>query len=129
VNQYTKYRPYFTLSELQEIRTCLAIKPGGCNTALIRYLDSFIIKINSGVQEANLSLKIPITEKLELGDSSKAPTILASSRKETAYNKWLANPHLCTSQEIALAMMYRYENDMMDSEEESIYESKHGLGA
>jgi hypothetical protein len=128
VNQYTKYRPYFTLSELQEIRTCLAIKPGGCNTALIRYLDSLMIKINSGVQEANLSLKIPITEKLELGDT-KAPSILASSRKEIAYNKWLSNPHLCTSQEIALAMMHRYENDLMDSEEEVSYESKHGLGA
>jgi hypothetical protein len=58
--------------------------------------------------------KQSIEQKLGLDDPSE--------RRERAYAKWQGNPALCSAQEVADAMLYRYESDMMTTAEEQEYE-------
>ena len=115
-----KYRPYFTGPELAEVQR--ALKLVSLNVELIRYLETFSLKIASGIQEPNITLKPTISERL--GMSDRLPSLNLSELKLAAYNKWLDSPQKCTPQEIARTLMFRYENDLMSEEEEREYESK-----
>jgi hypothetical protein len=116
-----KFRPYFTASELTEVIRCL--KTGSANKALIRYLETFAIKIEHGVMAANITLKPTIAEKLGMADRLPGTRTLQEQRAD-AYTKWSQDPSKCTSQEIARCLMYRYENDLMSESEEREYEQK-----
>ena len=117
----TKFRPYLTSQELTLIINCL--KQNGTNPGLVHYLSSFQDKISIGKIAPNLVTKPSIQEKLELGLSPKESTDKLKEQRADAYNKWLTSPHKCSIQELARARMYRYENDLMSTEEETEYES------
>lgn len=116
-----KFRPYLTAKELTLILGALksqsvpAIK-------LIRYLETFAIKIERGVISSALTLEPTMEEKLGLtsGDGPQAgldPHIL--------YTAWLANPAGRASlspKQIQIIREHRYLNDLMTPEEESEYE-------
>lgn len=118
-----KFRPYFTPSELLEIIS--ALKEQNKNRNLIHYLEGFAIKIERGVLEPSITLQPTITDKLELGDTNTNLGDLLAKKKLAAYSKWKLFPASCSPNELAQAKMYRYENDLMDSQEESEYESLH----
>lgn len=119
-NQYTKFRPYLTVSELETIISSL--RTNGENPGLIYYLSGFRDKITVGRMAPQLATKPTLTDKLELSSSSVSVQNLSEQRLR-AYTKWITSPNLCSIQELARARMYRYENDMMTPEEESEYES------
>ena len=116
-----KFRPYLTTSELDVVITSL--RKTNSSPILIHYLSGFRDKITVGLVSPNLITKPTLTDRLELSGSPKLAIDLVQS-KQQAYEKWLVSSHTCSIQELARAQMYRYENDLMDDEEESDYESK-----
>jgi hypothetical protein len=118
-NQSTKYRPYFTLPQLQEISRVLKTN-GSQNLTLIRYVDTFLAKI-----EFDAVSRVRIEDRLGFG-VSQAPIDLAAMRLE-AYEKWKTNPADTSVREMGRVLMYRYENDLMSPEEEREYERANGM--
>lgn len=117
-----KYRPYFSEYELQETIRCL--KTASNNFPLIRYLETFQLKIQAGLQEPNLILSpIPTMEdKLELGSVLPVSVGSVSVLRYNSYLKWKESPESCTSKELSLAYEYRYEKSLMSFEEETKFE-------
>jgi len=122
--QKHKYRPYFTPSQLGEIIRC--VKIASQDSALIRYLEIFSLKIDHGIQAPALNLATPIEDKLELEDSSSENL---SDKRAFSFVKWSQNPASCTPLEIELTHLYRFENDLMSPEEETIYLESQGVPA
>ena len=125
-NTKTKYRPYFTASELGEVIRC--VKVSSQNISLLKYLENYALKISHGVIVESLTLQSTLADSLELDSSpspSDSPASLESKRSK-AYAKWLSSPQTCTPLEIELTHLYRFENDLMSPEEESIYLQSQG---
>ena len=117
----TKYRPYFTASELGEVIRC--VKLSSQNISLLRYLESYALKISHGVIAESITLQPTLADSLEL-DSPISPPL--ESKRAKAYAKWLSSPQTCTPLEIELTHLYRFENDLMSPEEETIYLQSQG---
>ena len=123
----TKYRPYLTLPELDIIISSLKIS--GSNPHLIHYLEGFKAKIDLGITSPNLTLtpRPTLNDRLELGDTGYSTvSISIETKRANAYTKWLSSPQACTAHEIELTHLYRFENDLMSPEEESIYLQSQG---
>lgn len=115
----TKFRPYLTQDDLEIILASL--KSTGSSPILIHYLSGFQTKTELGLTSPALVTKPTISDRLGL---SPEPALSLSQLKEQSYQKWKANSSKCSAQEIARAMMYRYENDLMSPIEEAEYEAK-----
>lgn len=126
----TKYRPYLTPAELEIIIT--ALKTTSSNPHLIHYLEGYKGKIDLGINSPNLTLtpRPTLIDKLGLEDSSPdAPIANLSDKRAAAFLKWSQNPTICTPHEIELTHLYRFENDLMSTEEETIYLESQGVPA
>jgi len=120
-----KYRPYFTISELQEISLCLKSHPTPARLSLVQYLERFIIQINHGIITTSYSPNPRPTLSQKLGFSDTGDVEVPISHEitgEMAYQKHLISPATCTPKEIAEAMEYRYTHDLMSKQEEEQYE-------
>lgn len=119
----TKYRPYFTLEELEETIRCVSISSQ--NLHLLHYLRSFRDKISLGKISPNLSLapaRPSLIDSLELGEPTSTPnknSAKPETLRQAAYIKWSINPETCTITELALVQTYRFENDLMSPDEEA----------
>jgi hypothetical protein len=124
-----KYRPYFTISELREISNALRHYPAASfgklpPIDLLRYIDRYILDIESGYRKEN-SINLPSLEaRLELEDS--APQNLPKLDGKILYTAWQANATL-TPRELEAVLEYRYLNDLMTPTEEKAYETKNGI--
>ena len=120
-----KVRPYFSSIELLEI--IQALKEQNKSKHLIHYLEGFAIKIERGILSPQLPIQPSIEDKLELGTRPTQLDLgdMLTKKKLAAYSKWKLFPSSCSPNELAHAKLYRYENDLMDQEEESEYESHH----
>lgn len=131
-NPFQKYRPYFTLRELETLLA--ATKTVGSSPHLIRYLEGYISKITLEETSPALTLtpKQTLADKLGFGpspaESLSSQGASLSDLKHLSYAKWKISPLKCSAQEIARAQMYRYEHDMMTPDEESEYEKKQDIG-
>ena len=123
-NNKTKYRPYFTASELGEVIRC--VKLSSQNISLLRYLESYALKISHGVIAESITLQPTLVDSLELDSPDSPSTSSLESKRAKAYTKWLSSPESCTPLEIELTHLYRFENDLMSPEEESIYLQSQG---
>ena len=118
-----KYRPSLTPQQISYIISiCDAesrpeIAPMAAE--LSKQLKVFAFKMQLGLVSAafNAAPKQSIEEKLDLEAATPA------QRRELAYRKWQGSPQLCTAAEIKMAHTYRYENNMLTTEEEEKYES------
>ena len=126
----TKYRPYLTLTELDIVISSL--KTTCANPHLIHYLEGFKAKIDLGITSPNLTLtpRPTLSDRLELGDTNASDSLSLTtnleSKRSNAYTKWLSDPRACTAHEIELTHLYRFENDLMSPEEETIYLQSQG---
>ena len=118
----TKYRPYFTASELGEVIRC--VKLSSQNISLLRYLESYALKISHGVIAESITLQPTLVDSLELDSPPDSPSL--GDKRSKAYAKWLSSPQTCTPLEIELTHLYRFENDLMSPEEETIYLQSQG---
>jgi len=114
-----KYRPYFTLPELEMLYKFL---PAGSNTfALHRYLGKFISDIKAEHRVANITLKPTLADNL--GFSPSPEPILTP---EMLYHKYRAqsNGVGMTKEERDKALEYGYQNDLLNPQEDAEYEMK-----
>ena len=123
-NTKTKYRPYFTASELGEVIRC--VKVSSQNISLLKYLENYALKISHGVIVESLTLQPTLADSLELDSPDSPSPASLESKRSKAYAKWLSSPQTCTPLEIELTHLYRFENDLMSPEEESIYLQSQG---
>jgi len=107
----TKYRPYFTASELEEVIRC--VKVSSQNIQLLRYLESYALKISHGVIAESITLQPTMIDSLELDSPTSPLDSSLESKRAKAYAKWLSSPESCTPLEIELTHLYRFENDLM----------------
>ena len=121
-----KYRPHLTITELEEIERCLKISSQ--SLSLIKSISLLAIKARSGVITPSYKTTGPSAQSYEsrLGFTNESTVKFLDSLKDlrkVAWEKYSNSPESCTLQEIARAHMYRYENDLMSSEEEKRYEN------
>jgi hypothetical protein len=120
------FRPYLTASELLFIIDELKEPADGIFTAqrinLVKKLELYQFKISSAHLSPAYQPAKTMAEKLEL-DDSPAPRSLSEIRLD-AYRKYVSDPSSCSALEISRAQEYRYENDLMTTEEETEYAAK-----
>lgn len=117
INPSHKFRPYFSAAELAEIIRC--VKTSSKNADLLRYLETFAIKINHGTLSPQHTLAPTLESKLGLADSaSKSDPV----DMEILYDQWMTNPEKFTPTQIALVHQYRWETEKMSSIEALEYE-------
>lgn len=122
----TKFRPYFTISEINEIIEALKTSPTPTRLGIIRYLTGFKLKCESGILTSAYSSNPRDSISQRLGfDPTNAETAQKDKKvlQEAAYQKQLINPKACTPHEIQMAMTHRYENNLMSEREEREYET------
>jgi hypothetical protein len=119
-----KYRPYFSAPELLLIIEALKEKSTPSRLALIKYLETFSIKIERGVLEPSITLDPSLEQKL--GFNAPDPY---DYTEEQYYNFWRssnAHPPL-TPKQLKIAMDYAYRNDLLTPTEEEEYERSYGI--
>ena len=126
-----KYRPYFTLPELeflaQAVRTSAIAENESPPIELLRYLEKYISDIRSGFRQENHTLAPSLEQKLELDNSpAQENTAQKLVRMRNLYTAWQSNCTLSIP-ELELVEQYRYLHDLMSSTEEQKYEHKNGI--
>lgn len=126
-----KYRPYFTLPELETISAHLRL---GSNPPhnLIRYVDKFISEAKEGYRKEShilnprptLEESLGFNPSLDLESSSSSHEIPIETLMEQFKVSWFRG---MSSSQILRVQQYRYENDMMSPEEEPIWETNNGV--
>lgn len=128
-----KYRPYFSLSELEEISSALKSStqssPSQSKLQIAKYIDKYILEIRFGTRAPSYSTLPSMLERLELVDvSSSAPSdSISTLDPESCWAKWKQSPQSCTVPEIEKARAWAYENDKMTEQEEIEYEKEQGI--
>jgi len=102
-----------------EIISALKSSPTPPRIEIIKYLESFNLKITHGIIEPNHVVQESLEEKLGF---LKTTSMLPDARRLIAYNKWLNNPLQCTPSEIQDANEYRYTNNLFSPEEQMAFE-------
>lgn len=110
-----KFRPYFSPSELQEIIRCMKTAPT-TSIPLLRYLESFSLKITHGTIQPQYTAMPSIDDRLGLPSNH----VIEPSPQEL-YIAWTLDPTKITPTQMSLVNQYRYENSLMDPSEESAY--------
>lgn len=127
-NPNQKYRPYFSGEELLEIIRTFKEYPSPKRMGIIKYLESFLVKINHGIINPAHTVQESAVQKLGFDTEFNAlPT-----REQQMYAAWVkvtANPSSATPREIELCMEYKYLNKLMTRKEEQEFERANGLGA
>lgn len=120
----TKYRPYFTAEQIDTILA--ALKSSSSDISLIRYLETFRAKIEfDAISKITPTPRISIVEKLGFNDPPVS--IDTTTLKYQAYCRWCESPEELSMKELEYAHTYRYENDLMDSQEETDFEKQIGI--
>lgn len=122
-----KFRPYFTAQELMEIIVCLKERPTPARLALVTYLDNFAMKIDRGTILPQHTIKGTINEQLVVAMGLSDVPAMGKESDGDVYKRWLANPNSCSPVEIQRVMMYRFQNDLMSEDEESMYLAHSGV--
>lgn len=126
-----KYRPYFTIPELETISTHLRL---GSNPPhnLIRYVDKFISDAKEGYRKESHTLNPRPTLEESLGFKLPSLDLESSpSSHEIPIEQLMAKYKIfgfldMSSSQIKRVQQYRYENDMMSPEEEIVWETNNG---
>ena len=113
-----KFRPYFTLPELEVISSALKSSQSP-QIGLIRYVDKFISDIQNGYRKENHTLKPSLEESLGFSKPSETSYVSIEYLMEV-YEK--TGFQSMTPGQILKIQLHRYENDLMSSEEETAFE-------
>lgn len=119
----SKFRPYFTTAQLAEIIRC--VKASSKDLSLIYYLESFALKLKHSIIQPAHTSQPPLEEKL--GFSSPVSAINQSIPPSELYATFLISPQSLTPPELEKVHQYRFENDLMDQDEEGEYLKSKGL--
>lgn len=120
-----KYRPVLTESMLKECYTCC---PHGSETK--EYLRKFLLRINIGMTTPGY-IPTPAHSKATVFNSlgfaePEFPKLklYADWEPEKLYARYLQDPLSINVEEHEIVQTYRFENDLMSSEEEAEFQKK-----
>lgn len=118
-----KYRPYFTLAELEALASFLPSEDPKIYP-LRRYLMKYTSDIRSDLRLPNIELAPTIEDSLGLSDS--APD---TKTPEELFRKYkISNGLGMSAKDLESALKYGYENDMLSAAEEMKFEKSQGIG-
>jgi len=117
VERQSKYRPALSAAQILYLVKLLESQPGEYAVSLCKQLKLFQAKMQLGIVSPAFvgAPKLSIEDKLGL-------TEVVSDRRKLAYTLYYETPELCTPEEVQLALTFKYENNLMDKEEEEEYE-------
>lgn len=115
VERQSKYRPALSAAQILYLVKLLESQPGAVK--LCKQLKLFQAKMQLGIVSPAFvgAPKLSIEDKLGL-------TEVVSDRRKLAYTLYYETPELCTPEEVQLALTFKYENNLMNKEEEEEYE-------
>lgn len=118
-----KFRPYLTSADLQLILGSLKQTCPDLARGLIRYLETFAIKIERGVVTPQLTLQPTIEQKLGLADSTDSGEISPERlyAMTTAYEMFPDQRSKFSPRQLTAIQQYRFVNDRMTPDEEAKY--------
>ncbi len=117
----TKFRPYFTAPELLAVIRALKFQSLPSNYGLIRYLETFAIKIERGVLEPSLTNKPSIEQRLGLVLAPTASFESSIPALAANYNLFPDQRSRFSPPQLEAIQSHRFLNDMMSPEEEINY--------
>ena len=125
-----KFRPYFTAAELLTVINTLKSSTNP-PTQIIRYLETFAIKIERGVLTPSISLNPPESIESRLGLAPSVPFSIQLKEDEienkvTLWESYPESRHKFSPLQLEKILSYRYENNRMSPEEETEYERSIG---
>lgn len=116
-----KFRPYLNAQELTTIISALKSQPSP-PLGLIRYLETFAIKIERGVIAPAVTLQPSIAQKL--GIEPESPVLAESIQVlVTNFEMFPSERHKLSPRQLEAIQQYRFANDRMTPEEENDYVS------
>jgi len=124
----TKLRPYLTIDQIQYLVSLL--EKDTAETASNQYKNKLLASLKLPLAKLSLGItrgayktnpRETIASKLGIEDES---ILTPAQQREAAYLTWQSNPLLCTAEQIKMAQLHRYENNMMTTQEETEYESQ-----
>mgnify|MGYP000857410362 CR=1 FL=1 len=118
-----KFRPYLTSQDLQLILGSLKQTCPDLARGLIRYLETFAIKIERGVINPQLTLQPTIEQKLGLTGPSDSDEISPERlyAMATAYEMFPDQRNKFSPRQLAAIQQYRFLHDRMTQIEEAQY--------
>lgn len=116
-----KFRPYLNAQELITILSALKSQPAPA-LGLIRYLETFAIKIERGVIAPAVTLQPTIEQKLGIEPESNIQTESVHALANR-YESFPADRHKFSPRQLESIQNYRFLNDLMTPEEENSYVS------
>jgi hypothetical protein len=121
-NENQKFRPAFSKVEIQYlIDLCNKDKREGMVEmafTIAARLRIFALKADLGIVAPAFSSSERQSLAEKLGMEAESP----ADKRLAAYNKWKEIPSACTDKELELCMTYRYENGLLNPEQERNYE-------
>ena len=117
-----KFRPYFTISELQEVIRCL--KASSHSVDLLRYMETFVVQIERGTRSPSITNALSLEQRLGVAPVPNYSKGKPEYSIHELYQIWCSNPEFLSPPQLVQVHQYRWESDLMTPEESSIYESK-----
>lgn len=84
---------------------------------LIKYFETFALKIRYGINEPAYTTAESWAEKMDLDDIPKPKKKTPEELRKEAFEKWSKTPTACNAEELNLVQTYRAENDLMSESE------------
>jgi len=121
-----KYRPSLTLAQLTHISNlCKQQQPlTQMDAEIIGIIAPFMAKVVNGAVAPAYQVAPRISIEEQLGMKPDTLAITFAARKYEAYQRSEIDRASCSLDDLELAQLYRYENDLMSVEEEEAYTSK-----
>lgn len=129
MSSHQKYRPYLTMQQIKYFIELAESDNRSETEALklksLRELKLFVAKSDLGLVNSALTVvgKQSTAEKLGFSNDGNSNELTPAEQRAKAYQLWSVNPNLCTDEQITMARLFRYENDLMSPDEEAEYES------
>lgn len=127
-----RYRPSLTVSEIEHAILLAKSNPSDASYSLLSRLVPFLAKITVGSISAaydpatgsagSASQSLTLEQQLGIPTLSVAGVASKEEYWKDCYQKYEANPDLCTIAETAAAKEHMYLNDLMTMEEEFEFE-------
>jgi hypothetical protein len=130
-----KFRPSLDENEIRLLLDLCKSNGSQLSLAIARKLIVFLTKLDNGIITSAYSLKpvskqslssdLGFTEVMEnLSEVLQTEQAERNGRLKAAFTKWIGNPASCSLREISDARQWRYENDLMNPQEQAEFEKE-----
>lgn len=101
----TKYRPYFTLSELKHLAgLCRLDSP---TSSLSKYLDRYILDIESGYRKENTKIMLSLAARLGFEEPNPENIPAIDTEKQKRYDAGLMSPQEMAEYEKSQGVIFK----------------------